>query len=589
MKSTDLKSYRILLFLPYFVLFVVAAFYLYRFVNYLFFYQEKSSLFLTTFPYLTEHLTQPGGFLKYLGELQTTFYYYPAVGAILISAEIGFVIFLLTKIGKEITGKVVFVVPFVIGAALLYLQTHYQYSSFNNLGILLQLALFYGSVKYFSEKRGWFPVFFFPLWYFLTGSFSVLFVVLFTVYSIHGKEKMFWLKPMVMIATGVLFFYLGEKFLFFQTLETLLVYPFSLQQIGMQKPLFITVVVVISVLPLLFKINPPKTKRFSGNSAFFKLSPFLVILILVFLAPSRIDKKNSHYFYVEKLFYQQRYDQIIAFNTQFPSNNILTNYLNNIALAEKGILNDMLFRFPQNPDGSTLFLKWELETEVLKRGGYFYYTIGMMNAAQRWAYEYMVMRGNTPEGLKMLVKTELINENYKVAAKYIGILKNTFFYREKARQFEKFLFDKNAVEKDAELGQKKRMKTKHDFFVLAENPPANLEMIASADSANLMAVEYRFAALLLQKEYGKITEQLPLLESAGFERIPKNIEEAVVAYCLLNGVKYPALKKLAVNPQTEQQFQQYYQIFQQNSASREQAQRALQSFAGTYWYYVFFK
>ncbi len=46
--------------------------------------------------------------------------------------------------------------------------------------------------------------------------------------------------------------------------------------------------------------------------------------------------------------------------------------------------------------------------EILNRGGYFYYTIGMINEAHRWAFENMVMKGLSPEGLKMLIKTEII-------------------------------------------------------------------------------------------------------------------------------------------------------------------------------------
>ena len=306
------------------------------------------------------------------------------------------------------------------------------------------------------------------------------------------------------------------------------------------------------------------------------------------LAPQRIDKKNSHYFHVEKLFYQQQYEKMIVFNSQFPSNNILTNYLNNIALAETGMLTDILFRFPQSPDGSTLFLKWDLSSEILKRGGYFYYSLGMINEANRWAYEYMVMRGNTPEGLKMLIKTELINGNYAVAKKYIHILAQSLFYRSEAQKFSQMLFDDGKVETDNELGAKRKLKIRQDFFVLAENPLASLDGILAADSTNRMALQYQFAWLLLQKDYARVTELLPMLENAGFQWIPKNIEEAVVAYCLLNQLPFPALEKLAINPQTPQQFQQYYQIFQQKGATREQAQRALQKYAGTYWYYVFF-
>jgi hypothetical protein len=320
-----------------------------------------------------------------------------------------------------------------------------------------------------------------------------------------------------------------------------------------------------------------------------QIAPFLVIAVFAVLSVPRIDKKNIHYFHVEKLFYGQKFEQLIAYNKQTISMNILTNFLNNIALAETGKLNDMLFQFPQSPDGSTLFLKWELAVEVLKRGGYFYWSLGMINEAQRWAYEYMVMHGNTSEGIKMLIKTDLVNGNYKVAQKYISILKQSVFYRGEARKYEKLLYNDIAVAKDAELGPKKQMKTKQDFFVMVENPLANLDLIVANDSTNRIAVEYKFAWLLLQKDFENVTKLLPLLKSAGFERIPKNIEEAVVAYSLLNLKKYPEFEGFEINPQTVIRFNDYYRIFQQNSSNKEQVQRALRDYSDTYWYHVVFR
>src|SRR5664280_2190811 len=103
-------------------------------------------------------------------------------------------------------------------------------------------------------------------------------------------------------------------------------------------------------------------------------------------------------FYVEKLFYEDKFDEVIAFNTANPPTNSLTVYLNNIALCETDKLDDQLFHFLQSPEGKTLFLKWEMVSEILNHGGYFYYTIGMINEAHRWAFENMVMKGHSPEG-----------------------------------------------------------------------------------------------------------------------------------------------------------------------------------------------
>lgn len=585
------KSNRVLLVLPYILFFSLATFFFSWFANYIFFYQEKSILFQVSFAYLLEHLNQPGGFLQYLGELLATFYYHSFVGAIWVSLEICLIILLVSQISKALTGRYVYFLPFVIGAVLFYMQTNYQYAALNNLGILLQLILFYFVIKFLNGKWEWTVSVLFPAWYFLTGSFSALFFLLFVTYLMVKHEKDFWKKIVALVLVSLLFFYLSERHIFFQTINTLLVYPFSVQEIGGQLLWFVPAIILISFLPVLFSIHPGILSRIKDKKIpWIQLSPLLIISGLVLMAPSRIDNKNSHYFYVEKLFYKHKYNEIIAFNTKFPSNNILTNYLNNIALAETGRLNDELFRFPQSPDGGTLFLKWELLGEVLRQGGYFYYTLGMTNEAQRWAYEYMVMRGNTPEGIKMLIKTELINGNYKVAAKYISILKESVYYKKDALRFEKLLFNDDAVSADSELGQKRRLKPRHDFFVLSDDPAANIDFILAADSTNKMAVEYKFASLMLQKDLPEIASKLPLLEKAGFTRIPKSVEEAAVACKLLKMAQLPELKHLKLTANTEQRFTQYYQIFQQNSSNKLQAQKALsRNFSDTFWYYVFFR
>ncbi len=589
MNATDLKINRILQIFSYFTFFAFSTFHLYWFASYIFFYQEKSTLFLVSFSYLAEHLRQPGGFLVWLAELQTAFYFYPLAGAFIVSIEICLIIFVIIKIGKVLTGKTFFLIPFLTGAVLFYLQTNYQYLAFNNLGIFLQILLFYLVIQFLNGTKIWIPVLLFPGWYFLTGSFSFIFLILLTIQLVVVRGKENWIKVAVLLFSTVLFFYISSEFLFFNTIRSLLEFPFSELNTGGQDLLFFAMVMLISISTLIFKIHIKSIYNFKIRKfQLVQTLPFLIIVIFSILSVKRIDNKNIHYFQVEKLFYEQKFEQLINLNTQFPSMNILTNFLKNIALAETGKLNDELFLNPQSQDGSTLFLKWELASEVLKRGGYFYWSLGMINEANRWAYEYMVMRGNTPEGIKMLIKTELVNGNYKVAEKYISILEQSLFYHYDALYFEKLLNDE-AVENETELSLKRRLKTKQDFFVFTDNPPANLDLIIASDSTNRIAIQYKFAWLLLQKDFENVTKLLPLIKSAGFTRIPKNIEEAVVAYSLLNLKKYPEFEGFEINPQTVIRFNDYYKIFQQYSSNKEQAQRALRDYSDTYWYHVVFR
>lgn len=588
MNQTNFKTKLFLKVLPFALFFLLGTFYLYYFTNYIFFYQEKSILFQVSFSYLLEHFNQPGGFLKYLGELQTTFYYYPLLGAIIIALELSSIIFIIQKIGQHISGRTFYFLPFFVGSTLFYFQTNYQYLAFNNLAILIQLALFYRIVSYSKNRYLWISVLLFPVNYFLFGSFSVVLICLLSSYLMLKKE--FLKLSLALLGTG-LFFFIGQEFLFFQTTNTLLTYPFTKQDVGSQTRLFLTIIFLILFLVLLFQVKPNRVTTFAiKNIKIIELSPLVIIVVLAVLVVQRIDKKNSHYFYVEKLFYQQKYDELIQFNTQFPSTNILTAFLNNVALAETGRLSDSFFRFPQTPDGSTLFQKWEMIGEVLRKGGYFYYSVGMINEAQRWAYEYMVMSGLTPETLKMLIKTELINGNYKMAEKYISILHKTIFYRDVANDFEGLLFDDSAIKNHPEYGTKSALKPKSDFFILSDDPILNLDFIIEADSTNYFALEYKLAWLLLQKDMQGIVDLLPAMEKAGYKQIPRNVEEAVVSYKLLKVGEMPDLKELRISTQTAQRFQQFYQIFQQNQGNKQQAQRALATnFSDTYWYYVFFQ
>lgn len=590
MITNNLKTNLIIQLAAYVGFFCLTVFYFYVFAGYIFFYQEKSMLFQTSVEYLVEHLSQPGGFLVWLGELQTAFYYYPLVGALMVSAEICLVIYLMAQIGRKVTSKTQFFIPFLAAAILFYLQTTYQFQAMNLLGVLLQVFVFYLIVSFPKGKSSWIPILLFPGWYYLTGSFSFVLMMMMLSHLFFSDEKYHWLKMTILILPTILFILVSKELLFFESAVKLLFYPYANQNIGNQQYLFLSVVVLIVFFPVLFKIGIARTQNLTiRRISVLQFIPFLIILTFGAIIISKYDTKDKHYFEVEKLFYRQKFDEVIAYNEQHPSVNILTGFLNNIALAETGKLTDKFFSFPQSPDARTLFLPWELVGEMLKRGGYFYYSIGQINEAQRWAYEYMVMRGNTPEGIKMLIKTELINGNYKVAEKYISILKQSVFYRDEARRFESFIDNKTAVLNDTELGGKQRLKATQDFFVLAENPPVNMDLILAADSTNRIAVQYKFALLLLQKDFENVTRLLPLLKTAGFKKIPKNIEEAVIAYSLLNLGKYPEFEGFTVQPETVISFNRYYQIFKQNSNNKEQAERALQEYRDTYWYHVFFR
>ena len=576
--------------LPYLIFFAGSFIYFGFFADYIFFYQEKSALFICSFDFLLEYLHQPGGFLIYLGKFFSTFFYYPLVGAAIVSAILALIVLTISGIIGFLTGRRAMIVPSIIGIALFFLQTDYRFLLFNNLGLLLQMAFFFLSIRYLRFLKGWVPVLITPLWYFVTGGFAWVFSLMLTFNLAFDKKGKGWIKILLLWCLNLITFYVSKEFLFFQSGKTLLIFPFTELSSESQQIIFLAVGGILSILPVIarIKFSMPGKMRVSDFAGGL-ITTTLIAIALIIIGIKQFDKKSKQYFQVEKLFYENKFDEVIAYNTANPTTNILTIFLNNIALCETDQLNDLLFHFRQSPDGKTLFLRWEMVSEVLKQGGYFYYSIGMVNEAHRWAFENMVMKGQSPEGLKMLIKTELISGNYKMASKYITLLKSTFFYNLEAKAFEKLLFNDTAINSDGALGELRKNKIKTDFFSITDDPYINIERILATDSLNKKAFEYKLAFMLLKKDYKGIAEELPKFERLGFNKIPVHIGEAAVAYASLNMKPLPDLRRLSIDPQTEPRWTQFLQTFQANGSNLKTAEPALRNnFKNTFWYYSFY-
>jgi len=577
--------------LPYLVFFIFSFIFFGFFSDYVLFYQEKLSLFIFSSDFFIENLHQPGGFLIYLGKFFSTFFYNPLSGSLIVSVIIGLTILVISKIITLLSGKEAKIFPFIIGAALFYLQADYRFLLYNNLGLLLQLSLFYVAIRYLTGSKGWGSVIILPLWYYLTGGFAWFFSIILTIYFLYEKGKNGWLKVPAIWLINLGIMYVSKEFLFFQTGKVLLIFPFSEINTGLQSLLFLSVAALLSLLPLLsgIKFRFPGKIRIPGFVADLA-GISLLILLLATIALIKFDKKDKHYFHVEKSFYENKFDEIISYNTIKPPTNLLTIFLNNIALCEKDKLDDILFNFPQSPDGQTLFLKWEMVGEILKRGGYFYYTIGMPNEAHRWAFENMVMKGDSPEGMKMLLKTDLINGNYKVASKYISKLRKTLFYNSEARLYEKFLFDDTALDSDPELGEKRRNRLKTDFFSITDDPYINIERILSVDSLNKKAYAYKLAFMLLRKDYKELETELPRLEHFGFTRLPTHVEEAAVTFAAINNGVMPNTGKIQITRNTMARWEEYLRILQLYGNDPRRAEPALRrQFGNTFWYWAVYR
>lgn len=574
--------------LPFLALFTACFAWFAFAADYVLFFQEKSALFI--FPELvTETFSKPGGFLVSLSEMLTSFYFSPVAGSLVLAAVIALTAFVLSKTMLAVSGRNEKIYPFIITLLLFFLHTGYSFLLYNSTGILFVAWALYVAVRNQKAAKGFLPLIIFPVLYFLTGAFAwiwMLSVIAFAITS--SRMHRFFIPFLVLVAASAV---LVSQYIFFSDAASLAIYPLTLPDQKLHIVAYAAVLASVIMLPAVSVMRFPFRLSISMKYLTERIAVSLAVLAsLSVIAFSTYDKKTRDYFRAEKLFYKGDYRELIRFNNENPSRNILTLFCNNIALAGTGLLNDRLFSFPQSQNGETLFLKWEMVAEKLKHGGNFYYEIGMINEAHRWAFENMTMKGLTPEGLKMLARTELINGHYNMAAKYISLLGKTLFYRKEAKRLEAFLFNDEVVMNDPELGRKRRINVRSEFFSLTDNPEINVDRIFATDSTNRAAFDYKVAWMMINKDYKGIESVLPLFGKLGYRAFPVHVEEVIMMIALSNNEKLPDPGGLQVRAETAKRWEQFLTLFQQYGSNPRNAEPALRKqFGNTFWYWAFYK
>jgi hypothetical protein len=199
----------------------------------------------------------------------------------------------------------------------------------------------------------------------------------------------------------------------------------------------------------------------------------------------------------------------------------------------------------------------------------------------------MVQHGYTPENIKMLIKTELINGNYKIAKRYINVLKHTLHYKNWAEKYEKMLFNPALIISDPELGEKISLLPKKDFFITTDDAK-NIELLLKENPDNKRAFEYKIARLLLEKDLLAVIGEIKKMNTFGYNYIPRHIDEAIVEFKAVTK-SVPDLDGLAVSPETEKRFDQYRTVLSFYKGNKSLVEKGMKKpEKNTFWYYLQF-
>ncbi|HUX96678.1 MAG TPA: DUF6057 family protein [Bacteroidales bacterium] len=587
----DIKVWKSHKYYLYASIFLLSGFYFYLFGNYIFFYQENLSLFVFSSDFLYQYISRPGGLLQYAGTFLTQLYFSNFYGSFVLSAVLTLITIVFLKIIKKISTDNSFALLLAtLGTCFLILiQTNINYLIHNNLGFLLSGLYFLFSISSDRKYRSIIIFIFFPVFYYLTGAYAWIYLGMYTLYCLVNRKVV---SVLVILTIAGLTMLLFKRIIFLRPWTELLYYPIPIKDFFIHPVNLWALLLFFAFLPVLVKLfGLIKIKNDFHRFISIYLPLFAIILTIIQLS-NIYNKDVENLFNIEKKFIAGDWNGVIRQQEEEQSRNLTAQYYYNTALAESGILCERLFFAPQDYGSGALGIQWNSQIPIgqMYRGVYFYYALGLINEAHRWAFESMVIQGYRPENIKLLIKTELLNGHYKIAERYVKVLKRTLHYRNLAKKYELMIADPGLIKSDPELGEKIRIMPKDNFIVRIRDPYINITSLLKSNPDNRRAFEYQMAWLMLDKNISGIIDNIKRSEYLNYTVTPRYLEEALLFIRSNMGLLPPELNNLKISKETETRYYNYVSSLMKIDRTKSISGSAIPpNLRYTFWFYLNFK
>lgn len=534
------------------------------------FFLEQNQLFLFGRDYLLELFQQPGGATQYIAEFVIQFFVYPYTGALctslLITGIVVLISYLLKKTNRLSQPVFLFEVSIAFFLLLNTLDSFFHYKGLVGYLLCLLSLIAYIKMKSFIPRLllGCLLVFFL---FFIASPFYVVFAVMAGCIELKengiSKGKSL-LLPLITGVVCLILFMTGQ--VPFPRISFL---PDGVYNPGLTAGWIFYMPWGLLVAAILLNEQVNKKLSFFRKKYLVYLLQGVVLISLVCLLLPRYDNNKSlplrqlNYFAIH-----EKWDDIL---TYCKGNNIqdklCLNY-QNLALNEQGILADSLLQYPQEGPNA-LFSKWDktLETAFVLQDLCFRY--GDFASARRYAFEGNVGASGKgyPQTLKMLVQTNLLYGEFKVAEKYIHFLQQTFAYKDWADEQCKYLY-------------RSLPQPKGESHLVARN---NMFELAGRDNSDKRLNGFVLCTYLLSKDLEGFIKVLPRFYSADNDSdYPVLYQEAIMAYSLTNP---EVLDQYPVSDGVKEEFDRYMSVYRSARTPAEQKEWTALYHAHSYWFY----
>ena len=533
-------------------------------------YHEQFQLFLFDGDYFCERMAEPGGLARYIAEFLVQFYNNVTIGALVLA-----LLFMLLVVTM---GKVVFVdrperkerfqdtfLLCMIPLILLW-YTMGDESVMLTYAVAFELALLaiilWRRLAPQNKVFRWVVMLvMIPLLYWLIGP-LVLMVALFLTP---------WPLAVAALVYGVALI-LASAWVLPYPLQRLLLgvgyyrYPESLPYALMGLPLLVLLFHWLYRRGYLYWLKPGLLLAF-------------VLILGGLLVPVGFDERKYELIEYDYLVRANDWQGIIAKAEQKRPDLPMSVSATNLALAMTNQLGDRAFDFYQR-GSQGLLPKFERNFATTQLTGEIYFHLGLVNTAQRFAFEAMEAIPNYNKSarvVKRLAETNLINGQYKVAEKYLRLLEKTVFYRPWAQRTIQMLGNEKAINEHPLYGALRQYRLQDDLLFSERELDKICGQLFIHNHQNQMATQYLLMIPLLDRDIPRFMNYAQYVQSK-MPYNPRSCQEGI-AFAFMQRQQQPP--QGLVNQLIRQQMIDFARVYSKDKNSPELAR-----FRNTVWYYL---
>lgn len=592
MKNLMIKTWKPLLSLLFGV--AVVIFWSVPFVGGLCF-QEQYQMFLFDTGYFLERIVLPGGLADYISEFLVQFYYMPVLGGAIIALLLMGIQAAVWGLMKQYGARHDF--PSYL---LSFLPSIALWCAMGDQNILLSfvVALFGALLMGWIHNRFHnrlvkvvFELVSTALVYWFLGPVVFLYAALMIGDTLKNAKQKGNVFSGIGYSAVILILTVAWILLTTQTLQYPLYRIFAglnyYRYPGTISPLPFVVMVWAVVIPFLGMIPCHRKflQKLQQSKVVMALSYVLVIVASWFGIKASFDEMTYELIDYDFLVRTEQWDKIIEKAEKKPATTPLSVSCVNLALSQKGMLADRLFEFYQN-GGEGLFPTFTRDMISPVSTAEIFFRLGMVNDAERYMFEAQEAIPNYRKSARLtrrIIECEIINGNYKVAAKLLRRLQKTLFYSNWANQTMALLGNEKAINRHPIYGKlRKYREKKQDFLFSDREMDQMLGLLFLNDNHNRMAYEYLMCYELLQRDMEKFMQYYPLGRFVGYDHIPRTFQEILIGNWMKTHSD-PRTIPYSVDAQNVNNTLNFIQLYMQNPKDPQLGQ---QPYVSNAWHYV---